>query len=337
MYILGLDTSCDDTSVAVYDSSEHEVLSEAVSSQTEMHARYGGVVPELAARKHLEYIIPLIEHVMDEAGIAPDPQTVDLIAVTRGPGLIGGLLVGLSCAKALSLGWEVPFVGVNHIHGHLVSAELSVDNLEFPHIAMVVSGGHSEIYLAKSHANHVLLGETRDDAAGELLDKTGRLLDIPFPAGPTIDRWTIDLDPDETRPTFPRPLLNQDNLEFSFSGLKTACLYHLKSEEGKKYKREAVGAEVLIAAVDCLLGKSFLAAKRHGIGTVVISGGVAASEYFRMEAHKKALENGIDVIFPERKHCTDNAAMIALAGYYRFMENGPDPFDIDCDSSLSLT
>ncbi len=336
MFILGIDTSCDDTSVAIYDTDAQKLLSEKVSSRMELHARYGGVVPEIAARQHLELLLPMIETVHEEAGIAPDPETIHLIAATRGPGLIGGLLVGLGCAKALSLGWNVPYVGVNHIEGHLVSAMLTHDDVPYPHIAMVVSGGHSEIYRAVSPTEYILLGETRDDAAGELLDKVGRLLDLPFPAGQIIDQWTLDADPGEPHPKFPRPLLNKDTIEFSFSGLKTACLYFLRSDEASKYSREAIGAEVMRATVDSLLGKAFLACQRENLDVLVISGGVASSGYLRNEAHSRARENGISILFPETRHCTDNAGMIALAGWFRFNKSGPDPFDLDSDASLSV-
>ncbi|MCX6645275.1 MAG: tRNA (adenosine(37)-N6)-threonylcarbamoyltransferase complex transferase subunit TsaD [bacterium] len=336
MLVLGIDTSCDDTSVAIFESESGKLLSDRVSSDIELHAQFGGVVPEIAARQHLEIIIPMISNAFDEAGIAPDPDTIDLIAATRGPGLIGGLLVGLGCAKALSLGWNVPFVGVNHLEGHLISAALSQD-IPYPHIAMVVSGGHSEIYRANSPADYILLGETRDDAAGELLDKVGRLLDIPFPAGPTIDRWALDPENGKSPVRFPRPLLNKtDNIEFSFSGLKTACLYFLRSDESANVRREIIGAEVFRAAVDCLLGKAFLASDRENLSTIIISGGVAASSYLKREAEKRASDENKKVIFPEKRHCTDNAAMIALAGLYKFEKYGPDTFDLDCDSSITV-
>ncbi len=337
MLVLGIDTSCDDTSVAIYDARERRLLSEKVSSRMELHARYGGVVPEIAARQHLELLLPMIESVHEEAGVAPDPETINLIAATRGPGLIGGLLVGLGCAKALSLGWGVPYVGVNHLDGHLVSAILTNDMLPYPHIALIVSGGHSEIYKANSPTEYFLLGETRDDAAGELLDKVGRLLGLPFPAGEIIDGWALEADPEEPHPKFPRPLLNRDVLEFSFSGLKTACLYFMRSEEAKKYSRESIGAEVLRAAVDCLLGKAFLACRTQSIDTLVISGGVASSRYLHREAGKRAVKEGFNVTFPDPNHCTDNASMIALAGWYRFEKSGPDDYDLDCDASLMVS
>jgi N6-L-threonylcarbamoyladenine synthase len=336
MLILGIDTSCDDTSVALYDDARRQVVAEAVSSRIELHAKYGGVVPEIAARQHLELLLPMIESIMAECGISPGPGMVDLIAVTRGPGLIGGLLVGFSCAKALSLGWNVPFVGVNHIEGHLVSAMLTHEIIPFPHIALVVSGGHSELYRAECPGEYALLGETRDDAAGELLDKVGRLMDVPFPAGETIDGWAMEAEKYGPHPDFPRPLLDRDNLEFSFSGLKTACLYFLRSDREGKFKREAVGAEVLRAAVDSLLGKSFLACQKEGIGTLVISGGVASSRYLRKEAAARSGFEGVRVIFPDLKYCTDNAAMIALAGSHRFLTHGPDPYDLDCEASLTV-
>jgi N6-L-threonylcarbamoyladenine synthase len=337
MLVLGIDTSCDDTSVALLNALDNSILAEKVSSRMELHARYGGVVPEIAARQHLELILPMIESVHEEAGVAPDPGTIQLIAATRGPGLIGALLVGLGCAKALSLGWDVPFVGVNHLEGHLVSISLTEKNVPYPHISMIVSGGHSEIYKAVSPVEYQLLGETRDDAAGELLDKVGRLLDVPFPAGETIDRWTLEADRSSPHPDFPRPLLNRDTIEFSFSGLKTACLYFLQSDESKKYSREAIGAEVFRAATDCLLGKAFLACERENICTLVISGGVASSGYLRKEAASRAESRDIKVMFPDPRHCTDNATMIALAGWNRFNTYGPDPYDIDCDASLTLT
>jgi len=336
MLVLGIDTSCDDTSVSIYDAVDNIILAEKVSSRMDLHARYGGVVPEIAARQHLELLLPMIESAHEDAGVAPDPETIDLIAATRGPGLIGGLLVGLGCAKALSMGWNVPYVGVNHIDGHLCSAKLSHGELPYPHVAMVVSGGHSEIYRAESVYEYRLLGETRDDAAGELLDKVGRLLDLEFPSGKIIDEWALNIDPNEPHPKFPRPLLNKDTIEFSFSGLKTSVLYFTRSDEAKKYTREAVGAEVMRAMVDSLLGKAFLACERENLSTLVISGGVASSEYLRNEAVKRSVVKGIKVIFPERHHCTDNASMIALAGYYKYKKFGPDAYDLDCDASLAV-
>jgi len=336
MLVLGIDTSCDDTSVALYDAVAGRVLSELVSSRLDIHARYGGVVPEIAARQHLELLLPMIEKAHEDAAVAPDPQTIQLIAATRGPGLIGALLVGLGCAKALSLGWDVPFVGVNHLEGHLVSISLTRKDVPYPHIAMIVSGGHSEIYRADSPTDYRLLGESRDDAAGELLDKVGRLLDVPFPAGETIDRWTMESDPDDPHPAFPRPLLNRDTIEFSFSGLKTACLYFLRSEKAQSFPREFVGAEVFRAMTDCLLGKAFLACGREGLQTLVISGGVASSGFLRTQAHRRGVKEGVDVLFPDPRHCTDNAAMIALAGWRRFEKSGGDPFDLDCEASLTV-
>jgi len=336
MLVLGIDTSCDDTSVALYDASENILLSEKVSSRMELHARYGGVVPEIAARQHLELLLPMIESVHEDVGVAPDPETINLIAATRGPGLIGGLLVGFGCAKALSMGWNVPYVGVNHLEGHLCSAKLTHGELEYPHVSMVVSGGHSEIYRAQSEHDYFLLGETRDDAAGELLDKVGRLLDLGFPAGQTIDEWALSVDEKEPHPKFPRPLLNKNVLEFSFSGLKTSVLYFMRSDESKNYSREVIGAEVMRATVDSLLGKAFLACKRENLSTLVISGGVASSEYLRREAKSRSGKKGIKVIFPHKRHCTDNGSMIALAGYNRFEKYGPDGYELDCEASLAV-
>jgi len=278
----------------------------------------------------------MIQGILDDSDFTSRHRLPDLIAVTRGPGLIGGLLVGFSCAKALSMGWEVPFVGVNHIQGHLISANLTEKELPYPHIALVVSGGHSELYRASSPIEYALLGETRDDAAGELLDKVGRLLDIPFPAGQTIDNWAMLSNPSDPHPNFPRPLLDRDILEFSFSGLKTACLYFLRSDKAASVSREAVGAEVLRAVVDSLLGKVFLACNITGFDTVVISGGVASSAYLRQEAAHRSPVEGIRIIFPAPIHCTDNAAMIALAGLHRFQNHGPDPYSLDCEASLAV-
>lgn len=336
MIILGIDTSCDDTSVALYEPESNRVLAESISSRVELHARFGGVVPEIAARQHLEFLLPMIESIYEEASITDSKSATDLIAVTRGPGLIGGLLVGFSCAKALSLGWGVPFIGVNHIEGHLLSAALKYGSLPYPHIALVISGGHSELYRASSPLDYELLGETRDDAAGELLDKVGRLLDVPFPAGKTIDTWTVEAERFGPYPDFPRPLIGQDTLEFSFSGLKTAALYFLKSEKSRGILREAVGAEVMRAAVDCLLSKCLLALSKESLDALVISGGVAASNYLRRKAEDIAKREGIKLYFPDIRYCTDNAAMIALAGWHKFRKYGSDAYDLDCDAALSI-
>ncbi|MCL2767129.1 MAG: tRNA (adenosine(37)-N6)-threonylcarbamoyltransferase complex transferase subunit TsaD [Synergistaceae bacterium] len=313
MITLGIESSCDDTAVAVIRDSR-EVLSERVSSQITEHQRFGGVVPEFAARMHQEAILPLIKLVMDEARAKmSEYENIDLIAVTRGPGLMGSLMVGVLTACALGSAWDVPVIGVNHIEGHIFANFISDESLAPPFLSLVVSGGHTEVLLARGWGDYVILGATRDDAAGEAFDKAAKLLGLPYPGGAVIDSLSVKGNPEAF--SFPVPLKNTDEVEFSFSGLKTALLWKLKQLPQGNAKTEIINdicASYQAAIVNSLMTKLELAAKKTGIKKVAISGGVAANSALRAAIQSKA--GKWDVFIPPVAHCTDNAAMIAAAG-----------------------
>jgi len=331
MITLGIESSCDDTAVAIIRGSR-EIISEHVSSQITEHQRFGGVVPEFAARMHQEAILPLIKLVMDEARASmSESEAIDLIAVTRGPGLMGSLLVGVLTARALGSAWGVPVLGVNHIEGHIFANYLADENLAPPFISLVVSGGHTEIIHVRRWGNYHILGGTRDDAAGEAFDKAAKLLGLPYPGGVVIDKLSASGNPKAF--SFPVPLKNTDEVEFSFSGLKTALLWKLKQlSAGETAPPDYISigkgslgnisftdeqtsdicASYQAAIVESLMIKLELAARKTGVNKVAISGGVAANSALRAAMQSK---KGIwDVYIPSIAHCTDNAAMIAAAG-----------------------
>ncbi|MEY4009435.1 MAG: putative O-sialoglycoprotein endopeptidase [Actinomycetota bacterium] len=313
--VLAVETSCDETAAALVMGG-NDVLSSVVSSQIDIHARFGGVVPEVASRAHLESIVPVVRRAFDEAGIAP--SRVDAVAATAGPGLIGALLVGVSAAKSLALSWDRPFIGVNHLEAHLYAGLLDDPGLEFPLVVLLVSGGHTMIVEMRGHGDYRILGRTIDDAAGEAYDKVARFLDLGYPGGPVIDRVSADGDPDAI--PFPRAMMN-DGLDFSFSGLKTAVVNHARRNPGAR--SVDIAASFQAAVVDVLCAKTLRAAAQSGARGVVLGGGVAANSLLRSEMQRRGSEAGVRVALPSRAMCTDNAAMIAAAAWHRLRSDGP--------------
>ena len=326
MLTLGIETSCDDTGVAVL-RNEREVLCEFLSSQIKYHADFGGVIPEFAARKHLENLLPLVNAALSECEISG--QDLDLIAVTRGPGLMGSLIVGVMTARALSQAWGVPLVGVNHLEGHLFAPLVDAEDLEPPFLSLIVSGGHTEIIRVDDFGKYELLGQTRDDAAGEAYDKAARVLGLKYPGGPEIDR--LAKMGKSNMFYFPVPLKNTDKVEFSFSGLKTALLWQVKKfgEADREVPIEDLCASFQRAVTEALMSKVILAVRQTGIRKVSASGGVSANSALR-EALGGCEE--FRAWLPKMSRCTDNAVMVAMAGRNAWVRGGclngevvPDP------------
>lgn len=316
-WILGIETSCDETSAAVVRDGSY-VASNVVASQIAIHRQYGGVVPEVASRQHLEKITYVVEKAIKDAGLGF--HDIDGVAVTVGPGLIGALLVGVAAAKAYSYALKIPLMPVHHLEAHLYANFLAHSELTPPLICLVVSGGHTSLILLKNHLEYEILGATRDDAAGEAFDKIARVLGLPYPGGPALEDLASQGDPQAVQ--FPRAWLGKNSLEFSFSGLKTAVLNFLKSnseEEGKEFFLSDVAASFQAAVVEVLVEKTILAAKMSGVRDVCLAGGVAANSTLRELFEQKAGLEGLRFYFPEKKLCTDNAAMVACAGYYHFL------------------
>ncbi|MGC3996030.1 MAG: tRNA (adenosine(37)-N6)-threonylcarbamoyltransferase complex transferase subunit TsaD [Anaeromyxobacter sp.] len=311
MRVLALETSCDETAAAVVEDGRR-VLSDVVSTQIEIHRRWGGVVPELASRNHVVQVMPVVDEALARAGVGP--EALDAIAVTSGPGLVGALLVGVQVAKGLALAWDRPLVPVNHLEGHLVAAFLSEEPPSFPYLGLVVSGGHTSLYAAHAFGDYRLLGSTRDDAAGEAFDKGAKLLGLPYPGGVAIDRLAKGGDPAAVR--FPKAIVKGADLAFSFSGLKTALLHHVRSHGVPQGQALAdLCASYQEAIVRALVEKAFRAARRLQFERLVISGGVAANSRLRAAmAEEAASYDDMKVLVPPVKLCTDNAAMIAVAG-----------------------
>jgi tRNA N6-adenosine threonylcarbamoyltransferase len=332
--VLGIETSCDETAAAVVVDGRR-ILSSVVSSQVDVHARFGGVVPEVASRAHVELLTPVLAEALVEAGLdagAPGAGAgVDVVAATVGPGLVGALLVGVSEAKALSLVWEVPFVGVNHLEAHLYSAWLEEPSLAPPIVFLLVSGGHTMLVHMDRDARYRLLGQTVDDAAGEAFDKVSRFLGLGYPGGPAVDRAAALGDPRAV--PFPRAMLGS-GLDFSFSGLKTAVVNHVRSCPGAK--TADVAASFQEAVVDVLVTKARRAVEATGVSTLCLAGGVAANSAFRERALDMGSAAGVRVLLPDRSLCTDNAAMVAAAGWWRLSTDGPTPLDAGADPALTL-
>jgi N6-L-threonylcarbamoyladenine synthase len=320
MLVLGIDTSCDDTCAAVL-KDDFEILSSIVSSQDEIHGRYGGVVPELASRKHVENIIPIIDHALSSARVTL--SDIDVIAVTRGPGLVGSLVVGISAAKALSLSRAVPLVEINHLEGHISSSFLVQDRPAYPFVALVVSGGHTNLYVARREREYTLMGQTMDDAAGEAFDKVAKLLGLGYPGGRAIESAAgrVRGGPVE----FTRPFMKKGSYDFSFSGIKTAAR-NVVAAEGSLDEtfigRVAAGFQE--AVVDVLVSKTLNLARRESIDTIVVTGGVAANSRLRTVMEERASGSDIRVLLPPKDLCTDNAAMIAAVGRIRAREASLD-------------
>ena len=307
MLTLGIETSCDETAVALYDSEEG-LVGESVFSQIDMHAEYGGVVPELASRDHCLKIISVLEDALGARNISE----IDQIAYTSGPGLLGALLVGESFAHGLSAGLGKPTIPVHHLEAHLMAPALDFDDIGFPFISLLVSGGHSLIIYVKGLGDYTILGESQDDAVGEAFDKVGKLLNLPYPGGPHIERIARDGDPKKFN--YPRPMMHSDNLNLSFSGLKTAVLYSIRDLENLDEHIPDIAASFQRAAIDVLVSKIKKSLTQTNRDTLILAGGVAANGLLRDEMSKLEDELNIKVRYPAMKHCTDNAAMIAYLG-----------------------
>lgn len=322
MKVLGIETSCDETGVAIYDT-EKGLLAEKLHSQVEMHAEHGGVVPELASRDHVRYLLPLVRKTLDEAQLSS--ADIDGIAVTRGPGLIGALLVGYTFAKSLSFAWGCPLIGVHHLEGHLLAPMLEENPPEFPFIALLVSGGHTQLIHAKAIGDYQLLGETLDDAAGEAFDKGAKLMGLGYPGGPEIARHAESGSP--TAFDFPRPMYTRPELNFSFSGLKTAMRtqYQALPQPVSQKQVADLAASYQQAIVDSLVRKVTQAFKQTDEKKLIIAGGVGANRCLREALSTLGKTKGIDVHYPALKWCTDNGAMIALAGALRLAAGEQEP------------
>ncbi|HSH13478.1 MAG TPA: tRNA (adenosine(37)-N6)-threonylcarbamoyltransferase complex transferase subunit TsaD [Desulfurivibrionaceae bacterium] len=320
MHILGIESSCDETAAAIL-RDDKAVLACTVNSQIAIHALYGGVVPELASRQHLLNIYPVVAEALRQAELTL--EQIDLLAVTEGPGLVGCLLVGHSFAKALSLARGIPLVGVDHLNGHLLSVFLGETRPAFPFVAMLASGGHTSLFLANSPTDYQLLGRTRDDAAGEAFDKVAKLLGLGYPGGPVVSRLAAEGDPAALK--FPRAWLDKESLDFSFSGLKTAVAHQVNQLSPAELAPRVndICAAFQEAVVDVIVTKTIQAAEMNGCRRIVLAGGVAANPRLRQLLLEEGKKRQLEVFLTPNEYCTDNAAMIALAGYHRFRAQTP--------------
>ncbi|NLB74325.1 MAG: tRNA (adenosine(37)-N6)-threonylcarbamoyltransferase complex transferase subunit TsaD [Firmicutes bacterium] len=340
MMILGIETSCDETAVAVLEGtgdpspSAIKLRSNIIASQIALHRQFGGVVPEVASRCHVETIIPVMDEALSEAGVSLSDITV--VAATHGPGLVGAVLVGLSAAKALALAQDIPFVGVNHIEAHMYANFIEHPDLAPPFVCLVVSGGHSDLVYLKDYGDYEVMGRTRDDAAGEAFDKVARTLGLSYPGGPAIDLAAREGDSQAVR--FPRAFLEEGSYDFSFSGLKTAVVNYVANARRKE--REVfvpdIAASFQEAVVDVLVTKTLRAACEIGVNTVALAGGVAANSRLRQELSRRAIEKGMDVRYPSPILCTDNAAMVACVGYFRLVSGELSSLDLPAVPNLHL-
>ena len=332
MIVLGIESSCDETAAAVL-ADGRRVLSSVVASQDSIHAPYGGVVPELASRRHLEVIVPVVEKALADAGVRlPD---LDGIAVTQGPGLIGSLLVGCAVAKSLAYVHRLPLVAVNHLEGHIYAAFLTDDPPEHPFLALVVSGGHTALYHARAPLTYSLVGQTRDDAAGEAFDKVAKLLGLGFPGGPAIERTATGGDPKAI--SFPLAQMSDGAADFSFSGIKTSVSLYVKQRAPVGSAEIAdIAASFQATVVKMLVRKTVRAALHHGIKRIVLTGGVAANGRLREALEAAAIEHGLRLHIPPRHLCTDNAAMITAAGTVRLAAGQHAPLTLNAAPDLTL-
>ena len=333
MIVLGIESSCDETAAAVVRDGQH-ILSSVVSSQVDFHNKYGGVVPEIASRKHIEAVVPVVEEALERAELTIDG--IEGIAVTCGPGLVGSLLIGVSFAKALAYVTGLPLIGVNHLEGHLTSIFLEKPDMPFPFVGLVVSGGHTNLYYVKGRGDYTFVGQTRDDAAGEAFDKVAKLLGLGYPGGIVIDRMAREGS--ATAIDFPRALMAKDSLDFSFSGIKTAVLHYVKRHDGEISSEgiKDIVASFQEAVVDVLVTKVFQAARKYGVEEVVISGGVAANTRLREKMTLTSEQENVSVYIPSPALCTDNAAMIAVVGDYYLAKGITSPLTLNASSRLPL-
>lgn len=335
MLVLGIETSCDETAAAVVEDGRH-IRSNVITSQVAIHARYGGIVPEVASRQHLLSIVPVVEQALAGAGVSPG--NLDGVAVTCGPGLAGSLLVGLNTAKAMAMAWELPLTGVNHLEAHIYANWLGDEPPGFPLICLIVSGGHSDLVLMKNHGEYTVLGRTRDDAAGEAFDKAARILGLGFPGGPAIQKAAAQ---GKVSLKLARAWL-EGTLDFSFSGVKTELLRLVEKERVSLTTPPGDGAVAVPdaaasfqeAVVDVLVAKTVTAAREHRVKRILLAGGVAANKRLREQLKERA---HLPVSCPEPVLCTDNAAMTAACGYYRFQRGKVDGYHLDAVPSLKLT
>jgi N6-L-threonylcarbamoyladenine synthase len=340
MIILGIETSCDETAVAVLEGtgdpspSAIKLRSNIIASQIALHRQFGGVVPEVASRCHVETIIPVMDKALGEAGVSLSQVTA--VAATYGPGLVGAVLVGLSAAKALALAQDIHFIGVNHIEAHMYANFIEHPDLAPPFVCLVVSGGHSDLVYLRDYGDYKVMGRTRDDAAGEAFDKVARALGLGYPGGPAIDSSAREGDPQAVR--FPRAFLEEGSYDFSFSGLKTAVVNYIANP--RRGEREVTVPDIAAgfqeAVVDVLVKKTLRAASEMGVTTVALAGGVAANSRLRQELSRHANEKGIDVRYPSPVLCTDNAAMVACVGYFRLVSGKCSSLDLPAVPNLQL-
>ncbi len=330
MIILGIETSCDETAAAVLQDGR--VLSNVVASQIAVHSEYGGIVPELASRHHLEAIEPVVHAAIYESGVRS--QDIQAVAVTQGPGLIGSLVVGFSFAKAFAMAREIAFTGVNHIHAHLMSIFLKEDTPSFPFIGLIVSGGHTSLYLVRDFLSMELLGHTRDDAAGEAFDKVAKILGFPYPGGPMIGE--LAEQGNETAFAYPRPYMSNAPLDFSFSGLKTAVMLSVRELEarGCTIPVADIAASFQKAVVDVLVERTIMAARMYNVLNIVLCGGVAANKRLRTAMENAACVNSMRLFLPSIGFCTDNAAMVAVAGMHQIEAGMTTSLEADVFSKL---
>lgn len=331
--ILGIESSCDETAASVVKNGR-EVLSNVINTQIALHKKFGGVVPEVASRRHIETIDAVIDEALSEAKVTFND--IDAIAVTYGPGLVGALLVGVSTAKALAFALGKPLVAVHHIKGHIMANFVSHKNLEPPFICLVASGGHSHIVAVEDYTKLEIMGRTRDDAAGEAFDKIARVLGLGYPGGPLIDKLAKEGNPDAVQ--FPRVRMDKDSLDFSFSGVKTAVInyLHKREQNGEEYNKADIAASFQNAVTDVLCEHTLEAALRRGSKTIALAGGVASNSALREKMTRTAEKQGINVVYPEPVLCTDNAVMIACAGYYEYQENNFADMTLNAVPSLQL-
>lgn len=330
---LGIESSCDETSASIVKNGR-EVLSNIISSQIDIHKKFGGVVPEVASRKHVEAISNVIEEAIVTAGI--EYSDIDVIASTYGPGLVGALLVGLSTAKAMALSMKKPFVGVNHIEGHISANYIEHKNLTPPFVTLVVSGGHSHVVYVKDYGKYEILGRTRDDAAGEAYDKVARSLGLGYPGGPKIDSLAKEGDPKSI--DFPRSYLEEGSFDFSFSGLKSSVLNYLNkmNMQNLEINKADVAASFQLSVVEVLSDKAISAVKKVGVDTLCLAGGVAANTALREMLTRKCEKENIRFLYPSNILCTDNAAMIASSGYYDYINGHRSKMNLNAVPSLKI-